>query len=142
MNTPLEIIIGAIVLMILLIYIINKIPIYKEERFELLTKYRRTQNSYLKIQDMLSKYILANDALEDPILPGISCGEYLKQMQREYTRNLSEKLHLKIRRCNNKRVIRKINTILNEQSVKLRETADLIANLQKKSPVRTTELYG
>ncbi len=141
MNTPLEIIIGAILLIVLLIYIINKVPMYKEERYELLTKYRRTQNNSLKIQDMLSKYILANDALEEPILPGISCGDYLKQMKREYAKNLSDKLHLKIRRCNNRRVFKRINSVLNEQSVKLMETTDLINELQKKSPVET-RLYG
>ena len=141
MNTPLEIIIGGILLIVLLIYIINKIPMYKQERYELLTKYRRTQNNSLKIQDMLSKYILANDALEEPILPGITCGAYLKEMKREYSRNLSNKLHLKIRRRNNKRVIKRINSILNEQSLKLHETTELINELQKKSLVET-RLYG
>ncbi|MFL9838051.1 hypothetical protein ABS768_11115 [Flavobacterium sp. ST-75] len=133
MNTPLEIVAGALLLMIFLIYIINKIPMYRQERLELLTKYRRTQNTFLKVQDSLSDYILTHDAIEEPILPGISCGEYLHQMKKEYSQNLSKPLLLKIRRCNNRRVINKINSMLNEQSNKIKRTNDLISELQKKS---------
>ncbi|WP_417354839.1 hypothetical protein [Flavobacterium sp.] len=133
MNAPLEIVAGALLLMIFLIYIINKIPMYRQERLELLTKYRRTQNTFLKVQDSLSDYILTHDAIEEPILPGISCGEYLHQMKKEYSQNLSKPLLLKIRRCNNRRVINKINSMLNEQSNKIKRTNDLISELQKKS---------
>lgn len=134
MNTPLEIVAGALLLMIFLIYIINKIPMYREERLELLNKYRKTQNTFLKVQDSLSDYILTHDAIEEPILPGISCGEYLHQMKKEYSQNLSKPLLLKIRRCNNRRVINRINSMLNEQSNKIKRTNDLISELQKKSP--------
>ncbi|WP_330442786.1 hypothetical protein [Flavobacterium sp. C4GT6] len=133
MNTPLEIVAGALLLMIFLIYIINKIPMYREERLELLNKYRKTQNTFLKVQDSLSDYILTHDAIEEPILPGISCGEYLHQMKKEYSHNLSKPLLHKIRRCNNRRVINKINSMLNEQSNKIKRTNDLISELQKKS---------
>ncbi|KGO81888.1 hypothetical protein [Flavobacterium beibuense] len=133
MNTPLEIVAGALLLMVFLIYIINKIPMYREERLALLNKYRKTQNTFLKVQDSLSDYILTHDAIEEPILPGISCGEYLHQMKKEYSQNLSKPLLLKIRRCNNRRVINKINSMLNEQSNKIKRTNDLISELQKKS---------
>ncbi|WP_129751712.1 hypothetical protein [Flavobacterium beibuense] len=133
MNTPLEIVAGALLLMIFLIYIINKIPMYREERLELLTKYRKTQNMFLKVQDMLSDYILSHDAIDQPIMPGVSCGEYLHEMKKEFSKNLSKNLLLKIRRCNNRRVINKINSMLNEQGNKLIKTRELITQLQKKS---------
>ena len=133
MNTPLEIVAGALLLMIFLIYIINKIPMYREDRLELLTKYRKTQNTFLKVQDMLSDYILTHDAIDQPIMPGISCGKYLHEMKKEYSKNLSKNLLLKIRKCNNRRVIKKINSMLNEQSNRLIKTSELINELQKKS---------
>lgn len=138
-----EIVMGTLLLVIGIIYLINKFPRYREEKYRLLTKYRKTQNTSLKVQDILSKYVLANDAFEENLMPGVSYGEHLRQLQNEYARYLSKETYLKIRNSNNKRVLRKIDHILNEQFTKLGKTSELLNDLpelHKKSP-GNSELY-
>ena len=138
-----EIVMGTLLLVIGIIYLINKFPRYREEKHHLLTKYRKTQNTSLKLQDILSKYVLANDAYEENLMPGISYGEHLKQLQNEYARYLSKETYLKIRHSNNKRVLRKIDHILNEQFTKLGKTSELLNDLSElhKKSLGNSELY-
>jgi len=138
-----EIVLGTLFLIMGVIYFINKFPRYREEKNRLLNKYRKTQKTSLKLQDTISKYVLANDAYEENLTPNVSYGEQLRQLQNEYARYLSKETYLKIRRSNNKRVLRKIDHLLNDQSVKLRNTSDQLNGLSseyKKSP-DNSELY-
>lgn len=139
MFSPQEITAGIFLLVAVLIYYLNKIPRHKQEKYRLLTKYRRTQNMSLKIQDILSKYVLSNDAAEEVMAPGLSYGDCLKSLQRDYAVHLSKKTFLKISQSNNKRVLRKIDVMLNGLQTKLDETSDMLEG-QKKSSDKNSEL--
>lgn len=140
MLRPPEIIALAILLVFILIYYLNKIPRYKSEKNRIISKYRKVQSTSLRIQDILSKYVLANDATQETLAPGITYGECLRKIQREHTAHLSKKTFLQISRSNNKRLLRKIDQTLDELDAKFNETSLILYDEQKKSPETNSEL--
>jgi hypothetical protein len=140
MLRPSEIIVGVILLVFVLIYYLNKIPRHKSEKHRLIVKYRKVQSVSLKLQEVLSNYVLANDASQENLAPGITYGECLRKLQREHVAHLSKKTFLQISNSNNKRLLRKIDQTLDDLDIKLNETSQFLDEGQKKSPETNSEL--
>ena len=126
--TP-ELIIAFIVVAGLLIYYLR--PHYKEEKLELLVKYRRIRSKSLSIQDALSTYILANDAIKKQFLPDATYGEFLRQLKKNHANYLSEKVYVKVKNSRSRMFLKRTGKLLDEQEDKLAEIEDKIPVLEK-----------
>lgn len=134
---PQEIVIAIISVLALVIYFIIRLPRYKDEKQRLLNKYRRTQNISLRVQDNLSKYLLSYSKNNEEYMSDIDCQEYLRDLQKEYAKYLSKTTYLKIKKSNNRRVLRNIDNILNEQSLKLTRISDKMPEFEQKKALIT-----
>ena len=126
--TP-ELIIAFIVVAGLLIYYLR--PHYKEEKLELLVKYRRIRGKSLLIQDALSAYILANDAIKKQIMPDTTYGEFLRQLKKNHANYLSEKVYVKVKNSRSRLFLKRTGKLLDEQEDRLAEIEDKIPVLEK-----------
>ena len=141
MNYPQEMVAGIVLFAGLVIYFVIRMPRYKDEKQRLLNKYRRVQNISLRVQDNLSKHLLSYDTENKGMLSDTDCQEYLKELQKDYARHLSKATYLKIRNSNNKRVLRKIDNLLNDTSLKLNRIADKVTEAEQKKSSDTSELF-
>lgn len=126
--TP-ELIIAFIVVAGVLIYYLR--PHYKEEKLELLVKYRRIRSKSLSIQDALSAYILANDALKKQFLPDATYGEFLRQLKKNHATYLSEKVYVKIKNSRSRMFLKRTGKLLDEQEDRFAEIEEKIPVLEK-----------
>ncbi len=129
-----EILIGTAVLITLAVYVYYSSPRSKAEKIKLLKAYRRAQNLSMKLQDIVSKHILVHDAYTDEVLPGITFGDYLKELQHRHAVQLSETVYIKLRNGRSIRLKKKIRKLLEDEMVRLCEVKKIlepIANLKK-----------
>lgn len=131
-----EIIIAAIILAGIIIYILSA-PKFNKRKLRLLAKYRRTRNKSLSFQDKLSAYILENDAKDELIAPNITYGDFLKQLRKQHSANLSEKRYKRLRKSIF--IVGITDRELQKQERRLQEAEKKITRLNrnKKSPVYT-----
>ncbi|AXG72788.1 hypothetical protein DVK85_00485 [Flavobacterium arcticum] len=122
----------AVLLGIIVIYLFTASK-YKRKKTRLLAKYRRARSRSLYYQDKLSTYILKNDAQNEIIIPGITYGQLLKELQKHHSAYLSEKRYKRLRR--NPILIGKNEKVLQMQEQRLKETEEKISVLKEKCPV-------
>jgi len=126
--TP-ELIVAFAIVAGILIYFLR--PHYKEEKLELLVKYRRIRSKSLMIQDTLSSYILANDALKKQFTPDTTYGDFLRQLKKNHAAYLSEKVYVKVKNSRSRMFLRRTGKILDEQEEKLSEIEVKLPVLEK-----------
>lgn len=127
--TP-EFIIAAIIVAGILVYFLR--PQYKGKKSEMLSKYRRVRSKSLLIQDMVSSYILANDALKKLFLPELTYGEFLRQLKKNHNLYLSEKMYVKIKKSRSLAFLKKTDRNLDEQEQRLSEAEGKVSELTQK----------
>ncbi|MXN89814.1 hypothetical protein GR160_01110 [Flavobacterium sp. Sd200] len=119
----------AILLLYLLFRLINGRSSYRNRKKNLLDIFQQERLRSKKLQDDLSNYILANNANKTIIEKDITCGEYLRQMQKNHLQNLSDKVFLKVKNTDNRIVLMKTTEELKSQQIKLNEAQALISKL-------------
>lgn len=129
MPYTLELIIAFMVVAGVLIYYLR--PHYKEEKLELLVKYRRIRGKSLALQDSLSTYILANDAQKKQFLPDVTYGAFLRQLKKNHATYLSEKVYVKVKNSRSRMFLKRTGKLLDEQENKLAEIEEKIPVLEK-----------
>ena len=129
-----ETLIGILIVLGLLLLYLKNSPRRKAQKLELLKKYRRTQNLSMKLQDILSQYLLKHNNFEQEITPGITVGNYLSGLKEEHAKYLSEQHYLNARNSNSSRVCRKIKIMLEEQNKRLKLYNKDIIELNEKRP--------
>ena len=126
--TP-EFIIAAIIVAGILVYYLR--PQYKDKKSDILGKYRRVRSKSLLIQDMVSSYILANDALKKLFLPELTYGEFLRQLKKNHNLYLSEKMYVKIKKSRSLSFLKKTDRLLDEQEQRLNEAEGKVYTLNQ-----------
>lgn len=124
--TP-EFIIAAIIIAVVIIYFMR--PQYKAFKAEILGKYRRVRSKSLHYQDVISSYILANDAIKKLFLAEVTYGEFLRQLKKSHSLYLSEKTYIKIKNSRSLIFLKKMDKMLDEQEQKLNEVEDRVMAL-------------
>ncbi len=114
-----EIIISLVFLTGLALYAYHNSPARKKEKIKLLKNYRRAQNLSMKLQDIISLHILTHDAFNDEFRPGLSYGDYLKELQEEHLQKLPEGLYLRLKRSFSRRLARKANKLIDSEMDRL-----------------------
>ncbi|NDI98304.1 hypothetical protein GWA97_04375 [Flavobacterium sp. LaA7.5] len=131
MNFIPEFTIIAILLMSIVVYVFTA-PKYKKKKMKLLAKYRRARSKSLFYQDKLSSYILKHDAQNEIVMPGVTYGQLLKELQKHHSVYLSERRYKRLRR--NPILIGKNEKVIQEQEQRLKETEEKIAVLKVEKP--------
>jgi argininosuccinate synthase len=125
-----EILIGTAILIALAVYAYYSNPRSKAEKIKLLKAYRRAQNLSMKLQDIVSKHILVHDAYTDEVFPGITFGDYLKELQYRHAVQLSETVYLKLRNGRSIKLKKKTHKLLEDEMVRLCEVKKLLAPIE------------
>ncbi len=130
-----EIIIAVIILVILIIYSVNRLPGYKKSKAETVSEYHNLRVKSHRIQEKLHFYILNNDASKKQMeTTSITYGEYLKKIRKNHVMYLSEKRYIKLRRSNNRVFIYKTKRMLAKQETELNNIeTTLQKNIKEKS---------
>ncbi|PHK34354.1 hypothetical protein VF13_37990, partial [Nostoc linckia z16] len=103
----------------------------RREKLRALALYRRAQTNSLKLQDILSLYILANECYNDTFREGKTFGEYLAYLQRNHEDNLSEANYIRIRNGNSRSFRKKIIAAIEAENTKLAELRSHLSSLRE-----------
>lgn len=114
-----EIIIAAVLAAGFLIYLIR--PKHKEKKILLISKYRRVRSKSLMLQELLSKHILQNDSEMQNLKPGVTYGDFMREIKKIHSLNLSEKTYVKLKNSNNIFFLKKTDRLLDEQEHQLND---------------------
>jgi len=109
--------------------ILNNRPAYKEKKKELTEKFQEVRALSIKLQEIVSNYILSNNANDFPFDGNITYGNFLRSLQKNHIQNLSEKLYVKLRNSNNRVFLKSTSVMLDEQRVKLKEAQNKVSGL-------------
>lgn len=77
-------------------------------------RFRRIRAQSLQLQNILNNHILTNDSKEF-FAPGVTYGECLRQLQRNHSLYLSEKIYVKLKNSRSTILMQKTDRILDEQ---------------------------
>lgn len=119
----------AIIVIYLLIRVINGRSSYQKRKKELLELFQLQRLKSNKLQDELSNYILANNTNKAVLFENTTCGDYLKQLQKNHIQNLSDKIYVKIKNSDNRIYLKKTAEELKEQQAILTEAENRITAL-------------
>jgi len=118
------------VIVYLLTKLLNSRAAYKERKSFLLMQYQNLRKKSLQLQESLSQYILSGDHLKEPFTDGMTYGDYLKYLQKNHVKNLSDKGYAKIKNGDNRLQQKKVAEILSEQEILLKDAGDKLKFLQ------------
>lgn len=124
--TP-EFIIAIIIVAGLLVYYLR--PQYRNQKSELLARYKIVRSKSLMIQDIVSTYIITNDALKKFFEADLTYGEFLRQLKKNHTVYLSEKMYIRIKNSRSLIFLKKMSRILDEQEQRLDEFENKVTRL-------------
>ena len=115
----------AVVVIALLLYviirIINNHSSYKTGKQALLDHHRQLRLRSNRLQDVLSSYIMENHVENEAFIDNYTYGDFLKHLQKNHIKHLSDKNYAKIKNTNNRIVLSNTKAMLKEQEVKLEE---------------------
>ena len=119
-----------IIVLYVLLKILNNSPVYKKRKKELTEKFQDLRALSIKLQETVSNYILTNNANEVIFFEGTTYSSFLKSLQKNHILHLSEKSYIKLKNSNNRLYLKRIDAMLNEQSIKLKEAQNRVLSLQ------------
>jgi len=123
----------AVVVVALLLFIISKIAnngaAYKSGKLSLLDQYQQLRARSNKLQDKMSSYIMENHVSNEPFMDGYTYGDFLKHLQKNHIKHLSDKNYTRIKNTNNRVVLNTAKTMLKEQELKLDDVAQKMKQL-------------
>lgn len=129
----------AVVVIALLLFIIRKIAnnstAYKSGKLALLEDYRELRARSNKLQDVLSRYIMRNHVENEPFTNGYTYGDFLKHLQKNHIKHLSDKNYTRIKNTDNRLVLNAAKTTLKEQKLKLDEAEQKVNKLPATDPM-------
>lgn len=112
----------AALLLFILLRIMNNSNIYKSNKQALLERHQQLRVYSNKLQDSLSSHIMENLVENEPFTEEYTYGDFLKHLQKNHMRNLSDKNYSKIKNTNNRLTLANTKNMLAEQEQKLEDT--------------------
>ncbi len=112
-----------------LIKLINTGTSFKQRKDAILETFQKERQTSKRIQSQLSNYILANNAHKNILFENVTCGEFLKQLQKNHILNLSDKQYVKIKNSDNRLFLKRASQELKLQELKLKDAESKIAGL-------------
>lgn len=73
------------------------------------------------LQELLSNHILQNDSDTQNLKPGVTCGDFMREIKKIHSLNLSEKTYVKLKNSNNIFFLKKTDRLLDEQEHQLND---------------------
>lgn len=126
-----EILLSALLLLCACLYYYRNSKTNRREKLRALALYRRAQTNSLKLQDILSLYILANECYNDTFREDKTFGEYLAYLQRNHEDNLSEANYIRIRNGNSRSFRKKVIAAIEAENIKLAELRNHLSSLRE-----------
>jgi hypothetical protein len=135
-----ELIAVAVVAIALLLYIITRIvnnnSAYKLGKQALLEHHRLLRARSNKLQDVLSSHIMENHVDNHPFIEDYTYADFLKHLQKNHIKHLSDKNYTKIKNTHNRIVLNTAKATLKEQELKL----DGVEDKMKESGIKLHQL--
>lgn len=100
---------------------LNRRQSYVSRKNDLLEKFQSLRNRSIKLQQSLSNFILTNHMMKEVFNDDYTYGEYLRYLQKNHSKHLSDKNYGKVKRTNNRILLSKTNMMLEEQDSKMAE---------------------
>ncbi|KGO92844.1 hypothetical protein [Flavobacterium subsaxonicum] len=122
------IVLSASLVVYLLFKLLNSRSGYRKKKNYLLTEYQRLRVKSITLQEKLSTHILSRDNDKELFTQGMSYGDYLKYLQKNHGKNLTDKGYARLKNSDNRVQQIKVADMLKEQEGKLKEAED---NLSK-----------
>lgn len=130
-----ETLIATVILLSVILYFINKRPLYSKKKNILLSAFKDVRAKSLNLQDAMTKHIMDLDASDEEFTHSLTYGQALKQLQKDHIAYLSGKRQTRIRATNNLLKLYKTESILKKLESSLNETEKILAH--KKSTVQS-----
>jgi len=90
-------------------------PGHKNNKAKIFERYQSQRARSLKIQKVLSHYILSNNSQKEEFTDGMNYGQYLRYIQKNHIANLSDKNYFRIKNTNNRLLLKQTAAMLEEQ---------------------------
>ncbi|MFP9099726.1 hypothetical protein ACLI09_11785 [Flavobacterium sp. RHBU_24] len=123
----------AVVVIALLYYIISKIAnsnaAYKSGKLAMLERYKQLRARSNNLQDKMSSYIMENHIENEPFTEEYTYADFLRQLQKNHIKHLSDKNYSRIKNTNNRVVLNAAKTTLKNQEIKLDEVEQKLNQL-------------
>jgi hypothetical protein len=126
---------AAIVLFLVLRQLNNATS--KQEKLRLLEKYQVLRKKSIKIQEIISSYMLSCDAEKELITDGITYAQYYRSLKFNHISYLSSKYLQKLQNSQNPLLFKKTAGILDHQEVKLKEAENLVSSVLNNDTLAT-----
>jgi len=108
----------------------NIYPNRKQERLQILKRYKDAQQKSIQLQETLEHYILENNAAEFQINE-MTCNVFLENLKIEHTKNLNADAYNKIKNGSSTAYRKKVKLIVRAQAKRLNEAKKYIYMLEK-----------
>ncbi len=125
-----EAVLLAVSIICLVIYFRRNSKSTRSEKIKAISAYRRAQTNSLKLQDILSQYILVNECYHEEFKDGKTFGEFLSYLQANHATRLPEANYLRLRNGNSRRFRKKMFVLIEDENVKLRELREHLTSIK------------
>lgn len=125
-----EAILLALLIICLALYFRRNSKSSRSEKIRAIAAYRRAQTNSLKLQDILSQYILINECYGDEFKDGKTFGEFLAFLQHNHLTMLPESNYIKLRNGNSRRFRKKMLVLIDTENQKLRELREHLTSIK------------
>lgn len=125
-----EAILIAVLIIFLIIYFRRNSKSTRSEKIKAIAAYRRAQTNSLRLQDILSQYILMNECYHEEFRDGKTFGEFLSYLQANHATRLPEANYLRLRNGNSRRFRKKMFLLIENENTKLRELREHLTSIK------------
>ncbi|MFY7730468.1 MAG: hypothetical protein ACOVRN_13190 [Flavobacterium sp.] len=110
-------------------FCIQKLSVNKKE--QMLSKYSELRRQSLTLQEVVSNYLLADDADKKLLSGELTCADLYRQLKSNHVYNLSDKYLSKVKKSNNLLFLNKAERKLYEQEERLNNAQRLISSVSR-----------
>lgn len=112
---------GGILVVYILFRFLNSRPRYLERKNDILDGFQSLRSRSIKLQENLSGQILSNNFAQELLAENLTYKDFLKQLQKNHIKNLSDKNYARIKNTHNRVVLMQAKKTLTEQETILQD---------------------
>jgi hypothetical protein len=112
---------GGILILYILFRFLNSRPGYLARKNDILDGFQSLRSRSIKLQETLSGQILSNNFAMKLVEENLTYKDFLKHLQKNHIKNLSDKNYARIKNTHNRVVLMQAEKMLTEQEIILQD---------------------
>ena len=112
---------GGILILYILFRFLNSSPGYLARKNDILDGFQSLRSRSIKLQETLSGQILSNNFAMKLVEENLTYKDFLKHLQKNHIKNLSDKNYARIKNTHNRVVLMQAEKMLTEQEIILQD---------------------